>query len=115
MKRYEIINRGEDTISIEEAARLLKVCTFDIEMMLQFGELEPYVQHEDWQRVTIASMEKYLSSLRYRITFGSKFADPIPFGATIDSIYGSSQVKRSAFVWETIHEDTPSAKRSSRK
>ncbi len=104
LKRYEIINRGKDTISIEEAAQLTGAHPIDIEYMLHSGELEPYVEIEDWQRVTIASMEKYLSSRRYRITFGSKFADPIPFGATIDSVYGKKQVKRTTCVWETIDD-----------
>ena len=104
VKRYEIINHGEDTISIEEAAQLLGVHPFDIDSMFDTGDLEPYIEVEDWKRVTINSVEKYLSSLRYRITFGSKIADPIPFGATLDSVYGKKQVKRTTFVWETIHD-----------
>jgi len=103
MKRYTIINHGEDSVTVKQAARLMGTDTVIIESLIFWGKLKVSEEIEGVERITIASLEKYLSSLKFRITFGSsRFADPIVSGLLVERAFELSSDAQLNCIWETI-------------
>jgi len=102
MARFQIINHGMDTLTLEEAAQVANTNYDTIYNLLDLGVVES-IYPGNFDFVTIKSLERYLNSLRYLIVLGK--TDYFDCLSKVPSINRKSRVKNNEeCVWYVKEE-----------